>query len=322
MNGQVIVAMAVHDPDPVFFKKQLVSLNRQTYPNIRFLFLDDASSDPAFVCRTIEETLTRFEFRLLVQTPNVGTNRTYERLTDLCDGEYIAYCDQDDVWREDRIAKGVAKLEQCGCVMAYSDLSVIDGKGALLYDSFTQCRKRVVHRQGRNLWRTLPERCSVTGCTILVRTEIAQRAVPFPDNRYAWDHWLSIIAALNGAIAFIPEQLIKYRLHGHNQIGVRKLEGIRDKTDYIEKHLSRKADLYGLLIPKAGAGPIRTRWRKERERVLARMAFLRNPSWSKSGVLLRLLFKDVLLCLFETALLCDMWTSGSRVIEIAKRTKY
>jgi len=314
--------MGIYNPDPVFFKKQLISLNEQTYQNIKLIFLDDASSDFNAVRKAIENTITRFTYRIHQNERNLGVNCTYEKLTSLCDTDYIAYCDQDDIWLNERIEKGVEKLKKANLVLTYSDLSIIDQNDIKRHESFTHCRKRVVHRSGGNVWPFLVQRCSVTGCTILMRTAIAKQAIPFPDKRYTWDHWVSIIAALNGVIGYDPEPLVRYRIHGGNQIGLQKLTGILSKTDYIEKNLSRKADLYGLLIPRVHDAKIKAHLRREREHVIQRMAFMENPSWKRYRAVLRLLFKDVLLFLFETAMVFDHKRGGSRVIRFVKRTKY
>lgn len=34
---------------------------------------------------------------------NIGSNKTFELLTSIADGDYIAYCDQDDIWEQPSI---------------------------------------------------------------------------------------------------------------------------------------------------------------------------------------------------------------------------
>jgi hypothetical protein len=46
--------------------------------------------------------------------------------------------------------------------------------------------------------------------------------VPFP-TPWVHDEWLAVIAAATADLSYLREQLIDYRQHGANQIGVRKL---------------------------------------------------------------------------------------------------
>lgn len=89
----------------------------------------------------------------------------------------------------------------------------------------------------------------VTGCAMIMKTEIAKKAVPFEENM-VHDHWLALFSALQGFIAFEPTPTVKYRQHDSNQTGV--LHGVHTKEDYyklrIEHLYSRITSLRQRLV--------------------------------------------------------------------------
>ena len=59
----------------------------------------------------------------------------------------------------------------------------------------------------------------VTGCAMMVKKDIAKKAIPFEET-LIHDQWISIIAAINGKIEFINKPLVRYRQHSFNQTGI------------------------------------------------------------------------------------------------------
>jgi glycosyltransferase involved in cell wall biosynthesis len=225
----ITVVMAVYRPNEDWLKEQLQSLDRQSYQNLELIICDDCPDEPveeAFFKRHIG----KLPFRLLRNDRNMGSNKTFEKLTTEAGGQYIAYCDQDDIWEDGKIELLVRRLEATNAVLCYSDVSVIDGKGNKIADSITKLRRRHVFREGEALAPELLVRNYVMGCAMLVRTDIAKAAVPF-ENGMVHDHWLALYAALNGRLSFEPTATVLYRQHGSNQTGV--LMGVATKDDYL-----------------------------------------------------------------------------------------
>jgi hypothetical protein len=71
----------------------------------------------------------------------------------------------------------------------------------------------------------------VIGCTMLMPTAIAKEAIPFVKDM-VHDHYLALYAATKGSIRVYGEQLIKYRIHEHNQTNV--LSDVLSKQDYYD----------------------------------------------------------------------------------------
>ena len=236
---RVDILLAVYRPDLQYLEKLLSSLNNQNYPNLNLIIRDDSADEASYIAISalLKKCITKFPYNLIRNDKNYGSNRTFELLTQDASGSYIAYCDQDDIWESDKIAKLVNCIENGSALLCYSDLAIIDTEDKIIAKSFKDIHKRLKHKHGSNLFEYFLRRNSVTGCTMLINSEVAKKAIPFCHEFYVHDHWLTLYASALGKIAYIPEPLVRYRIHGGNQIGAGMLKGIVSKEDYYNKKL-------------------------------------------------------------------------------------
>lgn len=228
----ISILMAVYEPRMDWLREQLMSLNDQTYPNLRLYIRDDCSPTVPYeqVQSCVQRCITSFPYTIARNEKNLGSNATFELLTKEAEGDLFAYCDQDDVWLPEKLTVLQAAMERERAVLAYSDVSAVDDKGKLLARSLRELRPRLTYLEGSDLAPKLFFRNCVAGCAMLVNSNIAKRAIPFP-RQTVCDHWIALLAATEGTVAFVPDQLVRYRQHKHNQTGV--LAGVSDKQSYL-----------------------------------------------------------------------------------------
>lgn len=225
----ISILMAVYEPRMDWLREQLVSLNEQTYPNLR-LYIRDDCSPTVQIQSCVRDCITRFPYVITRNEKNLGSNATFELLTKEAEGDLFAYCDQDDVWLPEKLTVLQEAMERERAVLAYSDVSAVDDEGKLLAGSLRELRPRLTYLEGSDLAPKLFFRNCVAGCAMLVNSNIAKRAIPFP-RQTVCDHWIALLAATEGMIAFVPDQLVRYRQHKRNQTGV--LAGVSDKQSYL-----------------------------------------------------------------------------------------
>lgn len=237
---KVTILLATYNPDILWLNEQLRSLNNQSYSNLSLLVCDDCSSaisQEVLYC-ILEQHITRFSFRLIRNQTNLGSNKTFERLTLEAEGDYFAYCDQDDIWEPNKVAELVGAINEKKAILAYSDMSIIDADGKQLSDSITKVRHRFEYYEGTELWRRILIRNFISGCCMLIEAETAKAAVPF-ELEMQHDRWLAVCASVKGYIAYVAKPLVRYRQHGKNQTGV--LKNVTDKHSYrvirLQNHL-------------------------------------------------------------------------------------
>jgi hypothetical protein len=111
---------------------------------------------------------------------------------------------------------------------------VIDQKSHVLSDSITTIRPHYFFYHGNNPFKYLLAKNFVTGCTMMVKTEIAQKALPFP-KEITHDWWIALCASASGQIGVINKPLIQYRIHDTNQTLI--LKGVVDKNSYYKMRI-------------------------------------------------------------------------------------
>lgn len=227
----IAILMAVYEPRLDWLEEQLKSLNAQSYKNLRLYIRDDCS--PTVPLEEIEACVARcvdaFPWELKRNEENLGSNITFERLTQEAEGTYFAYCDQDDIWLPEKLEILEEELETSGAQLACSDMFIIDGQGRQTAESITQVRRHHRFRSGGDLAPGLLVSNFVTGCTMLVRAQTAKAAVPFCPYM-VHDHYLALYAATKGEIRSLSQRLIRYRIHGGNQTGL--LASVTDRESY------------------------------------------------------------------------------------------
>ncbi len=218
----ISVALCTHN-GARYVREQVESILRQTYPVTEIVLSDDASTDDTVA--VVESAVAGSGVALVVirNSPALGVVANFEQATAACTGDYIALCDQDDVWMPSKLAELVGSLI-AGAMLVHSDAVLVDQYlvpvGALLDSLEATPAERRELTDGRS-YSTFLRRNLVTGATVLFRRELLESARPFPRS-WVHDEWLAIVAAAQGFTHLHWLPLIQYRQHGGNQIGAVK----------------------------------------------------------------------------------------------------
>lgn len=228
----ISILLALYEPRMDWLKLQLDSLNAQTYPNLRLYIRDDCSQTVPFseIEKLAASCITAFPYSLSRNDHNAGSNGNFELLTQEAEGEYFAYCDQDDIWFPEKLAVLQSCLEKEGAELVCSDMYIIDGSEKRIADSMTKIRRHHVFHSGCGLAEKLLISNWVSGCTMLIRSESAKAALPFCPYM-VHDHYLALWSARRGKIISLPDRLISYRVHEDNQ--TLAMSGVQDKESYL-----------------------------------------------------------------------------------------
>ncbi len=124
------------------------------------------------------------------------------------DAELLAPCDQDDRWYPEKLDVLRRALGSRGLV--YCDQRLVTADGRILRDSLWHGRRN----DCENLASLLVAN-TVPGAAMLLRREVAEVALPFPDapGVQYHDHWLALAALAWGEIGFVDRPLYDYVQH-------------------------------------------------------------------------------------------------------------
>ena len=241
-NSTVAILLATYNPPESWLCELLDSLNAQSYPHLHLYVRDDASTSitPTRLEVLLREHITRFPYTLFQNERNLGSNATFSALVTDCHEPYVAFCDQDDVWLPKKIENTLELLwkSPLAPVMVCTNVRVIDNEGNELAPTITEHRRRHVLLRGNNLTPTLIHRNFALGCTMVMKRERLLTYLPFPKEA-VHDHYIAFRASTEGAIDYLDEPQMLYRVYGQNQTEV--MAGVATKEDYFNRRILRFA---------------------------------------------------------------------------------
>lgn len=195
-----------------YIRQQLSSLEVQDYPNFEVIIVDDASSDGTYEL-LLEYTNQKANWFIFRNIENKGLVATFEKGICLANGEFIALCDQDDVWFSNKLSTLMLNLGDNWLI--HSDANLIDGAGVIFETSYFAYCKHEINSYAQYLIEN-----NVTGCTCLFRKKLLSLINNrFPHGVTVHDRILAILAAKVNKIKYLNQVLISYRQHSTNQVG-------------------------------------------------------------------------------------------------------
>jgi glycosyltransferase involved in cell wall biosynthesis len=177
--------------------------------------IDDHSSDNTF--EILQKYSNILNMLIIKNEKRIGFYRNFEASIRRCSGLYIALCDHDDIWFDNKIEKLVNGIN--GYSLVHSDAVLINDNDTIIHESYLNYSGVYVHD---SLFPRLLFHPSVLGCTCLFTRELADKSFPFPEGEVYHDWWLSIVASKSDGIKYLNDKLIMYRQHNLNHTGAPK----------------------------------------------------------------------------------------------------
>jgi glycosyltransferase involved in cell wall biosynthesis len=224
----ISVALCTYNGEK-FLGEQLESIASQTLPPDELVVCDDCSKDATLEILKDFKGQVSFPVYIHLNETNLASTKNFEKAIGLCRGEIIALCDQDDIWKPEKLERLTQTLKanpEAGYV--FSDADLVDENlnplGFSLWASIgfnSDIRKKF---SGTEQFKILIMKKVVTGATMAFHAQIGKLAMPFPtDLKWIHDGWLALVASSIGAQGIpIDEPLILYRQHARQQIGAAK----------------------------------------------------------------------------------------------------
>lgn len=198
-----------------YLQEQIESLLRQKEVELTILARDDGSKDSTL--NILKEYSEKYSFFKFYEGTNIKPAKSFfDLIVNAPESDYYAFCDQDDVWDDDKLSAAVDMLEHQDDSkpnMYYSNLRIVD--------------------QDLNFFRLSHETPSIqdskyscltedmaTGCTVVFNKKTAEYVKSgTPEYCSMHDTWIYMICKFFGTTVYDFDAHISYRQHGNNVVG-------------------------------------------------------------------------------------------------------
>lgn len=220
--SEVSIVLATYN-GASYLEEQLDSVLANTFTDWTMEICDDGSNDRTLAI--IEEYQEQYpgKFFLHRNEQNLGVTTNFLEGAKRAAGEYIMFCDQDDVWLPDKIEKTLKKLKEREAaigkktpIVVFTDAKLVDGVLRTISDSFFGYNG--LDTSKTDLAHLLIEN-KVIGCTTMFNRAVADKIIRFPTMARYHDWWIALIGATFGEVFYLEEPTMLYRQHGNNVVG-------------------------------------------------------------------------------------------------------
>ena len=204
-NQTVSIIIACYNAER-YVEECIASLLAQTYRDIEVLIVDDASIDSSLDVITLFADLDD-RVRVFSNDTNVGAAEARNLAISHSSGRFIAICDADDVWEEDKLELQMQLFSE-KVVAVSCDIKLIDSEGQTLkvrkYPKFTnRCYQGFL---------PFPAHSSIVVDRRKLNADLHYDANFTP----AEDYFLLLKLSFRHHIQNLQLPKVKYRIHGNN----------------------------------------------------------------------------------------------------------
>lgn len=209
-----------------YIECQLDSLLNQTAKNWKLCIRDDGSTDGTK--KILEKYVSKFsQLHFFGDDENLGAAKSFMKLLKDVESDYYMFCDQDDLWLEDKIKYAFSCIRDLeienvdSSILVFSDAQIVDSELKMMSESFIENSGIVtdfVQEKGYvNITNISP------GCTYIFNRKLRDEVLDYPLNLPMHDWWLVLRAKELGKLYFLNRTDMLYRQHENNVIGAHQI---------------------------------------------------------------------------------------------------
>ncbi|XQW85353.1 glycosyltransferase family 2 protein [Thalassotalea piscium] len=194
-----------------YLTKTVESILAQDHDELELLLINDGSSDNS---KELIEALAEKDTRIKAFTKaNGGVANARNFGVEQAQGDFIAFCDQDDLWLPTKLSKQLPLFSNDKIGLVYTG-AIAD---YVLYGK--QSKPNFDSKFRGNVFEKLTQQNMFTCCTAMVRKSFLKEVGGFDDDLALmgvddWHLWLKL--ALVCEFDFVPEHLAIHVFHGDN----------------------------------------------------------------------------------------------------------
>lgn len=231
----VLVMLSTYNGER-FLRRQLDSVITQKEVCVYLLIRDDGSTDSTL--QILDEYKSLYpDMMTIYKGMNIGCARSFRYLMekansfDLFLPDFYAFCDQDDIWIDNKLKKATEALaiyEPTVPNLFFSHFKKIDEWGHELYTE-----KKVFNLSFGEALIMNPS----VGCTQVFNKSCLEKSLLYnPPQLVLHDWWIySLCLALSGNVIYDKNALVLYRQHSSNVLGAQHISCYRKLYNWLYK---------------------------------------------------------------------------------------
>ena len=202
MKNKEFISIIILIIEKKFFKRQSILFVTKLFKNIELLVVydDTDKSELDFVKKTLIKS--KLSFNLIVNFKNIGVSKSRNKALKKCKGNFVAFCDADDLWIKDKLKFQINFMKKKKLSFSYSSYNIINSRskkiGLLMAPKIIDLNK-------------LMKNCDIGLSTVMIKKDLINK-FSFSSLRTKEDYllWLEIINKINFLIG-ISKPLVKWR---------------------------------------------------------------------------------------------------------------
>lgn len=213
-----------------YLEEQLESLDCQESVTVRVWVNDDGSTDETLAI--LKKWQRKGLIKEISKSQGVGSTRAFLRLLlEHSDSEYVAFCDQDDIWEPKKLEIQLLKITNDKPACVASHRLFIDNNNRIIGAS-----KKL--RRSPSFENAMFENIA-PGNTLLLNNQAISAINRYQDAPIKhYDSWIYLLLTFVGEVEYINQPLLRYRIHETNLVGLRKYD-VGQFIDSTESYLSQ-----------------------------------------------------------------------------------
>jgi glycosyltransferase involved in cell wall biosynthesis len=236
---KVSVAMATYN-GANYINEQLISIMNQTREVDEVMICDDCSKDNtvAMIKEFIDRNQLQNKWRIEINEKNLGFGSNFIQAVTMTSGDIIFFCDQDDIWVEDRIQVMTSIMEDLPeILMLGSEYEPFESTE----DAFKASSRDIAKFKRDNSLEHLKLQAKTIfigylGCSMCIRRSFFKQIQPYWFAGWAHDEFVWKLAlCLDGAYVYHSITL-RRRLHSSNA-SMGKMRDLIKRVKFLEELL-------------------------------------------------------------------------------------
>jgi teichuronic acid biosynthesis glycosyltransferase TuaG len=172
-----------------FFEKTINSILNQTYSNFEVILVyDDVDKGELNFVIKILSRLPRY--KIIINKKNIGAGLSRNKAIHFSKGQYIAFCDADDLWHKKKLEVQITFMKQKKINFSHTSYKIINNFGKFL--GYFKVAKQLNYQD-------LLKSCDIATSSVVINKNLLRKGIFFSNFTTKEDYslWLKIVKKEN-----------------------------------------------------------------------------------------------------------------------------